>query len=320
MVHNNMVRLSIIVPIYNVEQYVEQCIRSLYNQDILLEEYEVICVDDCSPDGSRKIVEKLQKEYTSLHLITNAVNRKLGGARNAGLDVAKGKYIWFVDSDDYIAPRCLGNILAALEEDDLELVQFDVCEFNERDIIMPQIQYEDKKTITGVEFVLDKQRGDWSHYRCPVAWNKVYSKEFLVQNHFRFVEHLMYEDTDLSLYMFPFVKRMKHLNIVGYYHRINIASVTQVKVTGEILYFKIMQQHRCVRAYLNAPNQEYKDLVKTYIHRTLTEYRKELKELSYKELITYIMLVYKHNIRSLRPLCTWKTWLAINYGITCFVR
>lgn len=315
-----MIRLSIIVPIYNVEQYVEECIRSMYHQDIPQTEYEVICVDDCSPDGSRSIVEHLQKEYSNLQLIINKENRKLGGARNAGLDVANGKYIWFVDSDDYIAPNCLNYILKAAEKDDLELVQFDSWEFDEKSKNKPAIQYEDQRPVSGVEFVLDESRGPWSHYRCPVAWNKVYRKDFLLNNHLRFVEHLMYEDTDLSLYMFPLVKRMKHLNIVAYYHRINMASVTQVKVTGEILYFKIMQQHRCVRAYQNAPNQEYKGLVETYIHRTLTEYRKELKALSFNQLSKYTRLVLKHNIQSLRQFCTWRTWLAINYGITCFVR
>ena len=64
-----MIRLSVIVPFYNVEKYIEQCIRSLYDQDIPKEEYEVICVDDCSPDGSRAIVERLQKEYPNLQLL-----------------------------------------------------------------------------------------------------------------------------------------------------------------------------------------------------------------------------------------------------------
>ena len=77
-----MIRLSIIVPFYNVEAYIEQCIRSLYNQDIPIEEYEVICVDDCSQDGSRTIVEHLQKEYPTLHLLTTPQNLRQGGARN----------------------------------------------------------------------------------------------------------------------------------------------------------------------------------------------------------------------------------------------
>ena len=77
-----MLRLSIIVPFYNVEQYIEQCIRSLYNQDIPREEYEVICVDDCSRDKSSFIIKRLQKEYKTLQLIQLQQNIKQGGARN----------------------------------------------------------------------------------------------------------------------------------------------------------------------------------------------------------------------------------------------
>ena len=88
-----MIRLSFIVPVYGVEKYIEECIRSLYNQDIPQSEYEVICVDDCSPDGSRAIVERLQTEYPTLHLICHAENKRQGGARNTGLREAKGQYI-----------------------------------------------------------------------------------------------------------------------------------------------------------------------------------------------------------------------------------
>ena len=120
-----MLRFSFIVPFYNVELYIEECIRSLYNQDIPWDEYEVICIDDCSPDGSRKIVEKLQTEYPTLKLLTTPENLRQGGARNMGLDIARGKYIWFVDSDDYIKPNCLKRLLKQAEAEDLDILDFD---------------------------------------------------------------------------------------------------------------------------------------------------------------------------------------------------
>ena len=100
-----MIRLSFIVPFYNVEPYIEECVRSLYAQDIPQEEYEVICVDDCSPDGSRAIVERLQKEYPTLRLLIHTENKRQGGARNTGMRESNGKYVWFVDADDYIQPN-----------------------------------------------------------------------------------------------------------------------------------------------------------------------------------------------------------------------
>ena len=83
----------------------------MYNQDIPEEEYEVICVNDASPDNSREIVKEYQKKHKNLILVEHEVNKKLGAARNTGRSVAKGKYIWNVDSDDMIAPNCLKKML-----------------------------------------------------------------------------------------------------------------------------------------------------------------------------------------------------------------
>ena len=106
-----MKRLSIIIPFYNVEQYITQCLDSVYAQDIPEEEYEVICVDDCSPDNSIAIVEEYAKQHSNLIIVRNKYNRKLGGARNAGMEVATGQYVWYVDSDDYISENCLAYLL-----------------------------------------------------------------------------------------------------------------------------------------------------------------------------------------------------------------
>ena len=103
--------LSFIVPVYNVSLYVEQCIRSLYAQNIPKDDYEVIVVDDCSPDNSKDIVIGLQSEFKDLKLISLKENVKLGSARNVGLQNATGKYIWFIDSDDYIQPDVLREIV-----------------------------------------------------------------------------------------------------------------------------------------------------------------------------------------------------------------
>ena len=119
-----MIKLSFIVPFYNVEPYIEECIRSLYDQDIPMEEYEVILIDDCSPDGSRAVVERIQQEYPTLRLLTTPENIRQGGARNLGLKYAQGKYIWFVDSDDTIEHNCLSRLLNTAERYDLDMLVF----------------------------------------------------------------------------------------------------------------------------------------------------------------------------------------------------
>ena len=128
--------LSIIVPFFNVEKYIKECIHSLYSQDIPSDNYEVILVNDCSPDNSREIVVELQKEYPTLTLIDHDKNKKLGGARNSGLKVAKGDYIWFVDSDDFLKPNILNNLLEISYQNNLDVLHFDYYQYNENGEIL----------------------------------------------------------------------------------------------------------------------------------------------------------------------------------------
>ena len=164
-----MIRLSFIVPVYNVEPYIEECIRSLYNQDIPQEVYEVICVDDCSPDGSRAIVERLQKEYPTLKLLIHTENKRQGGARNTGMKVAQGRYIWFVDSDDYIKPNCLKSLLEQAEKEDLDILDFDFDADYSKQPFRKNVESYEMGPCSGADYVFSQRQGRWS-WRCVCVW------------------------------------------------------------------------------------------------------------------------------------------------------
>ena len=116
-----MILLSLILPIYNVEKYLSVCLDSLIKQNIDESVYEIICVNDGSPDKCEQIILNYQKEHSNIHLI-NKENGGVSKARNAGLATAKGKFIWFIDPDDFIRPNCLKYILNILDEE-----KADVC-------------------------------------------------------------------------------------------------------------------------------------------------------------------------------------------------
>lgn len=105
-----MKQLSIIIPMYNVEPYVERCLRSLEDQDIAEDDYEIICINDGSPDKSKNIVEGLQDEYKNIILL-NQKNQGVSRARNNGLDIATGRYIMFIDPDDYVLKNTIGLLI-----------------------------------------------------------------------------------------------------------------------------------------------------------------------------------------------------------------
>lgn len=117
-------RLSIIIPVYNVEQYLEGCLQSVISQNIPTSEYEIIVVNDGSTDGSEEILLKISSLHNNIKLI-NQPNGGVSSARNAGLKNAIGKYVMFVDSDDQITKNTLSELLDFAEENDIEILQFE---------------------------------------------------------------------------------------------------------------------------------------------------------------------------------------------------
>jgi glycosyltransferase involved in cell wall biosynthesis len=124
--------LSIIVPIYNVEPYVERCLLSLEDQDIPKNDYEIICINDGSPDESREIVLRIQQEFDNIILLDQE-NQGVARARNNGINKACGKYIIFIDPDDYVDSNCFERILkrAAITEAQVSFLGFTILNENE---------------------------------------------------------------------------------------------------------------------------------------------------------------------------------------------
>lgn len=130
-----MLKLSIIIPMYNVGPYVERCLRSLATQDIPLDDYEIICVNDGSPDNCAEVVESLQKEISNVILI-NQKNQGVSMARNNALAVAKGKYMMPIDPDDYVVTNRLKSLLEKVERDDLDVLYaaFEIFDANNQTV------------------------------------------------------------------------------------------------------------------------------------------------------------------------------------------
>lgn len=116
-------KLSIIVPVYNVADYLPKCLDSLLVQDLPQNEYEIIVVNDGSTDNSGNIAQQYADKYANITLI-NQANQGLSGARNTGINHAKGDYIQFVDSDDYLEENVLGGLMTQVEKDNLDVLRF----------------------------------------------------------------------------------------------------------------------------------------------------------------------------------------------------
>ena len=308
-----MLRLSIIVPFYNVEPYIEECIRSLYNQDIPLEEYEVVCVDDCSPDNSRAIVKRLQTEYLTLRLISHDRNRKQGGARNTGLETANGKYVWFVDSDDCICPNVLRLLLDSIENNALDILQFDYI--RERESLAKIWQLSEIKS--GETYLFDHVSRDWFD-KISGPWRQLFSRDFLITNQLRYIEEAMYEDTDYMLHAFLFAEKVQHISIDAYYYRIHNESVTKTNISPIKLAWQVNQMVRCAKLTNLTESSIARNTIQEMVANSFSQLRKEVKNLTVIKKMEY----FHHlaiNDKGCRQLVSWRTWLAIRYGITWFI-
>lgn len=118
-----MKKLSIIIPVYNVEKYVGRCLESCLDQDLPKDEYEIIVVNDGTQDNSVQVIEKYIKPENNVTLI-HRENGGLSAARNTGLKHAQGEYVWFVDSDDWIEKDSLSKLIQYIKKYDLDVFRF----------------------------------------------------------------------------------------------------------------------------------------------------------------------------------------------------
>ncbi len=228
-----MIKLSIIVPIYGVEKYLRKCVDSLLAQNIPSSEYEIILVDDGSPDACPHICD----EYATTCKNIRVVHRKNGGlsaARNSGIEIAKGEYLMFVDSDDYIEPNVLKGLLEQVERDKLDVLRYRLQYVN------PQYEvYNPYKTdpfrgndysevpTDGVSFL--NSRMSTACY----AWAFILRRDLIVVNPLTrssvntlFTEGIYFEDTDWTPRMLCKARRVASTNTVVYNYLMREGSIT----------------------------------------------------------------------------------------------
>ena len=203
-----MPKVSIIIPVYNVEKYLNRCLDSIMAQDF--EDFEVVCVNDCSPDSSDIILEDYAKRYPNkLYVINNPENLGQGRSRINGLNNSTGEYVMFIDSDDYIKTNYVRTFVEAIEKEHCELVIGGYV----RDI---EGEYRDYPVSDSV----------WSIITYPVPWGKIFTRKFLVDNDINFTYVRQGEDVFFSLNIFYYVKNYRVIDYCGYYYYLNRQSTT----------------------------------------------------------------------------------------------
>ena len=220
--------ISIIIPIYNSEKYLKKGLDSCIEQTY--DNIEIICVDDASTDGSKEFVENYVKKYPEKVLqICLKKNVGQGGARNAGIEAAKGKYICFLDSDDYLDTNLCKDVFEAVKDTNADLVYFDFYKVNANEIYP-------------VELISQEDIPYWHHNTGCAVWLQVIKKEILIHNHLLSPEKMRAADDAITpLWKFYASKKVKLQK--PYYYYVNrddslVNSTTVDKVITPILMAK----------------------------------------------------------------------------------
>lgn len=212
---------SIIIPVYNVEKYLRECLDSVLYQTCV--DWEAICVNDGSTDGSDAILEEYSAKDMRFNVI-NKVNGGLSSARNTGLDAAKGDYVLFLDSDDWLEKSALEVLAANMDNEDM--LCFSGRRFFEADkSFQPSDQLQERHYPSGMEYYNDNalQRRDFA-FVCVVL--RAYKRVYLVKNGLRFKEGIYHEDnlfTPLACY---YAHGVRTINECLYDYRVRESSIT----------------------------------------------------------------------------------------------
>lgn len=219
-------KLSIIIPVYNVERYLEQCLNSCFDQDFSPSEYEVIAVNDGSTDKSLYILQKYESMHTNMTVL-NQENKRQGGARNYGLSIAKGEYIWFVDSDDWIKNNCLKNIFSSCYSADI--------------ILFPGTYIVKEDKISFHRFILPDSYSSISKSFLEVTpHGYLFRKSFLEDYELYFLEKTFFEDIEFIPKAFYLTKCIEFIKEPVYYYRIHSESTTSSTSFNKIKDFLIV--------------------------------------------------------------------------------
>ena len=214
-------KLSIIIPYYNAEQWIGRCLYSLINQDLDQNEYEIIVVDDGSTNDI-SILNSYIERYKCIKYVRQQ-NAMQGAARNRGLEMAHGDYIFFCDSDDYIVKNRLGRICQIAESNKLDMLMFEKLDVNNDET--PSIDFCDMNSLkiwaSGKAFISTPP-----HRVNYTSWRYITRRELLMKHHLRFpTDMIMFEDAVFFLNMMKVAGKVGEVNILLYYYVKNPESV-----------------------------------------------------------------------------------------------
>ena len=265
-----MIKVSVIVPVYNTEMYLNRCLDSLVNQS--LKEIEILVINDCSTDNSKNILDEYEKKYQNIKVFHNKTNKGIGYNRNLGIKKASGEFIGFIDSDDWVEKNMFEKMYNKAKRDNLDLV---ICNYFRK--LMKEDELIDIESDFNIKYFDNTSLEKSPNLLLDIntaPWNKLYKKE-LIEN-IKFPEDLKYED---AVFVMESLAEAKNIGMVEdklNYYLVRSKSETTVmneKVFDILTITKIIENNFKKTKYYD----DIKDFVEAYIITNLFRYTLQQK-------------------------------------------
>jgi glycosyltransferase involved in cell wall biosynthesis len=208
----NPIKISVIIPVFNVEKYLEKTLESLYQQTLRPENFEIIIIDDNSTDDTLKIVKRYQKKRGNIKIIHNTENLGPGLSRNKGLDIAKGEYVFFLDGDDYLDIITLEQLLIVAYDNGSDLVVSGYCRVDEQGTLL--YKKNEKHFFSNGKFETLKNTLEFKINHA--VWNKLIQRSLFEENNIRFT-NLLHEDVPIVFEIVASAKNIFYYDDFLYY-------------------------------------------------------------------------------------------------------
>jgi len=260
--------LSFIVPLYNSAKWLEKCLFSILNQDLSESEMEIICVNDGSPDNSADMAREIGKKHPSI-IVIDQPNQGPSGARNTGMKAATGKYLCFVDPDDFVEPNVYGKLVQQMEDEQLDMLRFNHQNVNEDYQMLDKPLFEKRfdyspKIMSGAEFIATRL-----DIACNI-WRYVYRRELITKNEIWCFTGDYYDDTPWLPLVLLKAERMNICDTIVYDYLERSDSLVKTKNStmmlrksdGVILLIKYLEQEIAdIQSVILPVDAEWKEAV-----------------------------------------------------------
>jgi glycosyltransferase involved in cell wall biosynthesis len=253
--------ISIIIPIFNVEDYLERCLDSILDQNVS-DDIELICINDGSTDNSLSILENYKRDYPFITLISQT-NIGLGATRNKAMKMATGKYLMFVDSDDWLEQGCFSTLIEYAKDLDSDFIEFETLVRNNKgELIKSYNTFNQEYTDYALENYLEK-----TNNLLITAWSKLWNREFIIKNHIFFEENTRWEDIEFSHAAFNLAQRVSNRKVIVYNYFLGQESITRTRMTNEYLN-QFIKQRIIKNIYWekNSKSQKVRELMKEELY------------------------------------------------------